>query len=144
MKNIVHILTIVLLSLSLVGCLPRGETKTLDTVFSDAQSNFKRTNPELVPAAARALLDKTEQNVIKLTSSTNPSSVTADIATTIRALIPYAGYTSRASFAEVASQLEEASTNKAFDAAAAKLIATRIYSMLSIEVSTTHFGVDPV
>jgi hypothetical protein len=144
MKKIVRLLAITLIALSVVGCLPRGETKTLDAVFSDAQSNFKRTNPELVPAAAKSLLDKTEQSIVKLTSSANPSSVTADIATTIRALIPYAGYTSRASFAEIASQLEEASTNKAFDTAAAKLIATRIYSMLSIEISTTHFGVSPL
>lgn len=144
MKKIVNVLAIIALSFSLIGCLPRGETKTLDQVFRDAQSKFQNTSVEAVPAPARPLLDQVVLNVGKLTANgASFATVSGDLATAIRGLIPYSGYTSRASFAELASQLEQVPHNKGFDAAAAKLIAARIYSALTIEVSTTHFGVSP-
>lgn len=130
----------------LAGCLPRGETRTLQEVYSEAHSRFVAANPAQVPADLAQTVQSLAGKLESLASETSSDSVSGahEIAQMLADLTPRAGYTSRPALGELAAQFrsfqEKSLRRESNVTARGKLLAARTYSLLAGELETTRFG----
>jgi hypothetical protein len=134
------IITLCLLVLLASACGPRGETNTLDQVFSSAQADFTKSKKVQVPAAVTKDFEFVEQSLAKLVSSdfSKAEAVAPKIAEALVRLSRHSGYTVRPSIGELANQyLVLAQRDTA--SASVKLLVARTYSLLAQELGSTAF-----
>lgn len=135
--------------LFLGACGPRGETKSLNEILSIAQKDFadQISNAGDVKDRLTAIQSDLESLISEQSDSSMVSKAAGDVAQQLGVLISRSGYTSRPSFTELMNQFHELRTDAARGDAQLnrlKLIATRTYSALASELSTTRFTVMPL
>jgi hypothetical protein len=132
-------------SLALGGCLPRGETKTLNEVVSIAQSRYAATSKEGLPVDVSSAITSIAENLSVLAAGDDVVAVQPKIVAlgeAIAGLVEHAGFTSRPALSELATQyrvLGGASADQ-LSAPQLRLLASRTYSALAAELETTRFA----
>jgi ElaB/YqjD/DUF883 family membrane-anchored ribosome-binding protein len=135
----------------LIGCLPRGETKSLDEILSASRTRFYRSAEssikENVSATLKTLaasLDSVIKNEPAGSTSSDLKAVKEDIAKRLEELTSRAGYTSRPALNEITKQWYAAANAvgdttrlKAID----KLLVTRTFNLLASELRGVKFAV---
>ncbi len=145
MKRIVSALSAILFSsVILCGCLPRGETQTLDQIYSEAHTAYMAASPLQVPGDLAQTVSTLNSKLQALVdgNAKNFRDDTKEIAQILADITPRTGFTSRAAFGEISSQyrLFEPSASVDQTSAKVKLLVARTYSMLTGELQTTRFG----
>ena len=147
------ILVLCLCLISLVGCGPRGETKTLAEVLSLAKESFAQAVAHVSDAQVKAQVSEVSTNLEKIladSASANGnagaavSTSTVAIADKLGELVKVAGFPTRPAMGELATQFRVLSTDAgkgAVNPARVKLLAARTYSLLASELETTQFSV---
>ena len=126
----------------LVGCGPRGETRTLDEVVKSARERFYVSSEGKMPADVQMELTAVASRLDKvLDSSATPLEV-AEIPKVLDGLITKAGYTSRPALGELLSQWVARSeiSKEAASAASDKLLVARTFSALGSELKAVRFA----
>jgi hypothetical protein len=142
----IFLMTILVASvLASAGCLPRGETKTLDEVYRQAKSEYLALNKSGLPQDLNEKIKGLEAQVIAFAEGDkdfNFEKSARDLSGLLSSVTPKAGYTSRASLAELSLQLQSFSQSATDEEtrAKAKLIGARTLSLLKGEFDTTKFG----
>ena len=131
--------------LSLNGCLPRGETITLDEVYTNAKKDFSRVDTKSVPAPSSDTLGKLIAKLNELGEAGDGfdyTGSTKEVADALTTLADHAGYTSRASLGELAKQyrLFTPAAEVSATRSKTKLLVARTYSLIQGELETTKFG----
>ena len=145
MKNIFEALLVISISLLISGCLPRGETKTLDEIYQSAKANFLTSNKKSVPGEVASAVEALS---IKLQAfgeggqGFNYEQSSRELAEILGSITSHAGYTSRPALGEVATQYRTFATQGDSTAisAKAKLLTARAMSLITGELQTTKFG----
>jgi hypothetical protein len=126
------------------GCLPRGETITLDQVLQDAKNRFAAADRKSVPEIVSPVFEDLSTKLQQLTDANESfdySGNTRAVSDLINEITPHAGYTSRPSLTELSSQYRffKAGSSAAETKSKAKLLVSRTYTLLSGELETTKF-----
>ena len=134
------IIALCLITVLAASCGPRGETNTLDQVFSSAQADFSKSKKTQVPAAVTKDFELVEQSLAKIVAAdfAKAETVAPKIAEALVRLSRHSGYTVRPSIGELANQylvLAERETATA----SVKLLVARTYSLLAQELTSTAF-----
>lgn len=151
MKTILSRILSLVLSTSAVlfaaGCGPRGESHTIEQIFSDARAGYtdiaSKASPEMkgTLTGLTTSLDKLAGQV----SGGDVRQLSASLADGLTALQTKAGFTQRPAMTELIKQyrLIASSTDAKLVAGAAnlKLVAARTYSLLSAELTSTNFRI---
>jgi hypothetical protein len=145
MKNIARVGFVLLSSMLMLGCMPRGETVTLAEVLASAQSRYADVSKAGVPAEVSVTLEKVTGSLSSLTTQEDLTGATEKIAALgedIAGLVNKAGFTSRPALNEIALQYRMLGTSSGdtVTAAQVKLLASRTYSVLAAELETTKFS----
>jgi hypothetical protein len=131
------------------GCY-RGESKSVDEIFSTALERFQSYNLLTVETKARAPLQAVEKNLIALAETEENKAIYDQIRGVIdslRILIPGAGYTSRPALSEIVDQYFNILNNPKFensnltvqDHKIIKLLAARTFFILESELNSVAF-----
>lgn len=129
-------------SLLLSACAPRGETHSLDQVYTTAQSGYKTALSKAGNVSVSQELSKISSNIDSLLKATSAATLD-ETAEVLAAIAPKASATSRISMNEIAMQykmLSEGSVKGQVNPAAVKLLAARTYFMLTSELETKKFS----
>lgn len=127
MKRILIILTLVL-----TACAPRGESKSLDEVYELAVERFNLASNITIPNELESKLEKLTFNIDKI-GSTNSNKVLAE---NLNDLINRSSYTVRPGLTELTQILANSSS---LDKNAVKLLQARILNSLASELETGKF-----
>lgn len=146
MRNVIKIcLCLALIAMS--SCAPRGETKTLEEIFSAEEVRYNELKDVSTPAGVGAALTQLNTLLPELVNQSSSDSNVAsasEVATLLTGLRDRAGYTSRPALGELVKQyrqLELSLKDEIVDSGKVKLLVARTYSALSSELSTTGFRV---
>ena len=129
------------------GCGPRGESHTIDQIFTDARANYTETSAQVAPDVGTSLTSLTTSldKIAGQGGGGDARQISASLADGLTALLPKAGFTQRAAITELINQYRSlaASTGAPLTLGAAnlKLIAARTYSILSAELMSTKFRI---
>jgi hypothetical protein len=134
------IIILCLLTLLAAACGPRGETNSLEQVFSAAKADFTKSKKAQVPAVVTKDFEFIEQSLAKIvaTDFSKAEALAPDIAKALVRISRHSGYTVRPSIGELANQylvLAERETASA----SVKLLVARTYSLLAQELASTAF-----
>lgn len=131
------------------GCMPRGETITLDQsldVAKERYSNAVLLNKEKVPPDVMPSLENIRSSLDRLASVTSEAGYQQEskiISDSLKPLVTKAGYTSRLSLDEIVKQYDVAANQSVkidFAPGTAKLLAQRTYHVISAELESTRFS----
>ncbi|NDC39788.1 MAG: hypothetical protein EBZ48_17440, partial [Proteobacteria bacterium] len=135
--------------LLLVGCAPRGETKSLQEVLDIARNHYVELTRAQESETLKGTLIELARNLEDMVSANGAGAQVAqasgNVASKLSQLVHTAGYTSRASIGEILLQhrvLVEDATRSEVNGARVKLLVARTYSVISSEVETTKFAVE--
>ena len=129
------------------GCGPRGESHTIDQIFTDSRANYTETSAQVAPDVGTSLTNLTSSldKIAGQGGGGDARQISASLAEGLTALLPKAGFTQRAAITELINQYRSlASATGApltLGAANLKLIAARTYSILSAELMSTKFRI---
>jgi len=140
----IKFLSIALTVVALQGCLPRGETHTLDQVLKDARSQYASVDKKGIPSDLSPSVDRLATLLQEIGDASDVNSLgakTKEVSGILASLTLRAGYTSRPSLGELASQYRTFSIGGDETRAKAKLLVARTYSLIAGELQTTKFGV---
>lgn len=149
LKNLSKTIFIVLFGLISSGCMPRGETITLDQSLDIAKERFSNAmlvTKGSIPSEVAPSLDTLKSDLERLAAINSLAGYQQEskgIADTLRPLLGKAGYTSRVSLDEILKQYvvaSEGTVEIAFSPGTAKLLAQRTYHVLSAELENTRFS----
>jgi hypothetical protein len=129
------------------GCGPRGESHTVEQIFSDARAGYTKMASKATPEMNTTLVGLTG-SLDKIAGQNGGGDVrqlSASLADGLTAMLPKAGFTQRAAMTELINQYRIiANASGAQIMAGApnlKLIAARTYSLLSAEITSTNFRI---
>ena len=117
---------------ALCACEPRGETRTLDQIRSDAKQRFQKVESAAVNPDAKAALGKAS----KFLNAPDPAA-TLEMAQVLEQLLPHASATNRTSINELANQYRASNGS---GGAALDLLTSRTYTLLASELETAKFA----
>ena len=150
-KFILSTLPALALVTSLVGCAPRGETRTLEEVLDTARSRYiEQARGEQVEPLKTTLLDLSKSLEVMTAANGAVGQVAPDaskVADTLTTLVRTSGYTSRASMGEIIMQHRVLGSDAAkgeVNSARVKLLVARTYNVPTSELETTKFAVQPL
>jgi hypothetical protein len=129
------------------GCGPRGESHTVEQIFTDARSNYTQMSAQVAPDVGPALTDVTSSldKIAGQGGGGDARQISASLAEGLTALLPKAGFTQRAAMTELIKQYRNLAASSGapltLGAANLKLIAARTYSILSAELTSTKFRI---
>jgi hypothetical protein len=129
------------------GCGPRGESHTIEQIFTDARASYADMSGQVTPDVSPALTNLTSSldKIAGQGGGGDARQISASLADGLTALLPKAGFTQRAAITELINQYRSlaASTGAPLTLGAAnlKLIAARTYSILSAELASTKFRI---
>ena len=147
-KSLTRVTTSVfaLLAFTLTACLPRGESHTVDQIFSDAKVAYARMSVSGLPADVTQSLSKITQDIDILAGvggAGDAKSVAKEVSGSLDSLISKSGMTQRASMTELVNQYRVIAKSEgavSIQAPQLKLIAARTYALLKAELTSTKFG----
>ncbi len=145
MSLISRLVAVSLAALTISGCLPRGETKTLDEIYASAKSSFSKVDTKSVAGDSGATLGKLVAKLNEIGEAGDGFdyvSSTKEVADALTSLADHAGYTSRPSLGELAKQyrLFTPAAEATATRSKAKLLVARTYSLVQGELETTKFS----
>lgn len=129
----------------LVGCGPRGESHTVDEIFTDAKAGYVDVSGKASPELGTSLktLSGSLDKLAGIGGGGDARQVSSEIAGTLATLSQKAGYTARPALAELINQYRSIANSSGapvkLGAANLKLLAARTYSLLTAELSTSQF-----
>lgn len=136
---------------NLVGCGPRGETKSLQQVLEIARQEYVENVRSEQSGALQGQLKELARNLEEMVGANGMGAQIAqasgNVAAALSVLIGTAGYTSRASLGEILMQhrvLVGDAAQSEINPARIKLLVARTYSVISSEMATTKFSVQPL
>lgn len=138
-KQIIFLFSVVLLT----GCL-RGESKSLDEIFSIAKAQYTSSSRDGVPSDVTASLDSIQKELENALTHAGSSTVITSINTisdSLSSLLPQAGYTVRPGLTELRNQYIELGKSQLVSTDELKLIEARTYSTLAEELAAQKFGI---
>ncbi|MEN9847240.1 MAG: hypothetical protein RIS36_2387 [Pseudomonadota bacterium] len=128
------------------GCGPRGESHTIEQIFSDARAAYSKMASKATPDMNATLtgivgsLDK-----IARQGGGDVRQLSAAIADGLTAMLPKVGFTQRPAMTELIKQYrqiaEGTGAHLTSGAPNLKLVAARTYSILSAEITSTNFRI---
>lgn len=130
---------------TLSGCGPRGESRTVDELLTDARSSYQSAYSKTASGSQGNLknLASSLDRIAGLGGGGDARQVAGDIAGALTELSAKAGYTARPAMAELISQYRTVSESSdaaiSIGAANLKLLAARTYALISNELKTTQF-----
>lgn len=138
-------LLVVAITVGLVACAPRGESKSLNEVVTIAKNRFALVQDVPVDSAVQESLKPVVKALEDLVNNPRGGGVTKNskvIATALSQLSVRASYTNRPAMGEVLSQYLVMINTPATEVngAAVKLLAARTYSLLASELETRRFS----
>lgn len=132
------------------ACGPRGESHTVDQIFSDAKVAYSRMSASVIagglPADVTQSISKISQDVDLLAGVGgvgDAKSVAKEVSGLLDSLISKSGMTQRASMTELVNQYRIIAKSEgpvSIQAPQLKLIAARTYALLNAELTSTKFG----
>lgn len=131
----------------IAGCAPRGESRTVDQILSDARAAYQDTATKASANDAASLknLSASLDRLAGIGGGGDAKAVSSEIAQTLTGLSTKAGYTVRPAMAELVSQYrsvsEDAQGSASLGAPHLKLLVARTYSLIASELKTTGFKV---
>ena len=144
MPNRILPFALALLLAGLQGCMPRGESYTLDQVHGWAKDRYQSAMKEFNPKTndVKASLSEVESLLGKLetTKGSDVAPTSQALADALNKLAPHAGYTSRPAFGALSEQYRVLAGKGKVTTPQAKLIATRTYSLLTSELEGVKFA----
>lgn len=136
---------IVLLAASVIGCAPRGESKSVSELLAESKARYAQVNKDgLDAAASKALADLTAKLEVmeKASDAAGLKASAKSAAQALAVLNDKAGYTQRPAIGELTAEFRGFGQNAAPDAdlgAASKLLVSRTYMLLAAELETMKF-----
>jgi hypothetical protein len=143
------VFVVTLLLVALQGCY-RGESRSVDEIYTTALQQFHQHNLLTVEAKARTPLKNLDKNLTALAQTDSTSDIvkiSQEVIDSLRALIPGAGYTSRPALNEIVDQyfnligsakLDSLTLNYQ-DKKTLKLLAARTLFVLDSELNAIAF-----
>lgn len=128
---------------ALSGCAPRGETKTLDEVLTEARDRFRAVSSKAANSQAQGSVNSlaTKLDLISQAHGSLAANEVGAIADILQGLSLHAGYPSRPAIAELETQYRELSASAAGPSSAvAKLLAARTFTLVAGELETSAFS----
>ena len=129
------------------GCGPRGESHTIEQIFSDARAAYSKMASKATPdmnATLRGLATSLDK-IAGQGGGGDVRQLSASLADSLTALLPKAGFTQRAAMTELIKQYQIIANGIGSQVSAGapnlKLIAARTYSLLSAEITSTNFRI---
>ncbi len=128
----------------LIGCAPRGETKTLEQILELAKSRFSSALTVNDGGSAQAVGSGTVKSLEQaLLSAENGEpglgKTLAEIGNNLAVLTSSSGFTSRPAMNELSLQYRHLGSSGNASAEQVKLLASRTYNLLASELETTGF-----
>lgn len=130
-----------------IGCGPRGESHSLEQVFSDARTAYTSTGLAGVPSDVSESLKTLAVDLDRLAGiggGGDAKEVSRGVANTLDNLIARSGMTQRPSMTELVNQYralaKDGSTPVSVGAPNVKLLVARTYNLLKSELSSTKFA----
>ncbi len=126
------------------GCLPRGETRTLDEVLATARERFQRVEQTAVGAEVAQTLKQVAARMDGTLQAAAADAAKEDLRQAgdlMDSLILRAGYTSRPALGEISAQLRALGAASHVEPAQVKLVVARAYGLLASELETTKFSI---
>jgi hypothetical protein len=130
------------------GCGPRGESHTVEQIFSDARAAYGKMASKASPdmnASLTGLVASLDKIAGQGGGGGDVRQLSAGLADGLTAMLPKAGFTQRAAMTELIKQYRQIAeaTGAQITAGAPnlKLIAARTYSLLSAEITSTNFRI---
>lgn len=145
-----RILTLIISTSAVVlvaGCGPRGESRTIEQIFSDARAGYYKMTSEASPDMSATLktLAASLDKIAGQQGGGDVGQLSAGLADGLTSLLPKVGFTQRPAMTELIKQyrvLASASGSQvAAGAANLKLVAARTYTLLSAELTSTNFRI---
>jgi len=137
-------LVLLVLATMTAGCLPRGETRTLDEVLATARERFQRVEQTAVAAEVAQTLKQVTARMDGTLNAAAADAAKEDLRQAgdlVDSLILRAGYTSRPALGEISAQLRALGTSPHVEASQVKLVVARAYGLLASELETTKFSI---
>ncbi len=136
--------TVAVVSSGLIGCQPRGESRTLDQIYSDARSSYVSGSGNAsgeVKGALTELAAQLESLATQGQAGTDATKVAGSVAASLDGLMGKIGVTARPAMAELINQYRMASANTSETAGSPslKLLVARTYTLLATELRTANF-----
>ncbi len=129
------------------GCGPRGESHTVEQIFSDARAGYTKMASKASPDMNTSL-SGIASSLDKLAGQAGGGDVrqlSANLADGLTAMLPKAGFTQRPAMTELIKQYRQIATTSGTQVTAGapnlKLVAARTYSLLSAELTSTNFRI---
>ena len=140
-----RLLNVILVALLVVGCSPRGESKSLSEVIEDGKARYMAVkgvnlNAE-VQAKLGAVVGKLEEILVAAQEGGINGSDLGEVEELLSQLVDHAGMTARAGMNQLAKQYRELSGSaESANSGAVGLLVGRTYSAIGAELETTKFG----
>ena len=129
------------------GCGPRGESHTVEQIFSDARAAYSKMASKASPDMNAALtgISSSLDKIAGQAGGGDVRQLSANIADSLTAVLPKAGFTQRAAMTELIKQYRQLANSSGADVSAGaanlKLVAARTYTLLSAEITSTNFRI---
>ena len=129
------------------GCAPRGESRTVEQILTDARSAYQSASASFSGDVSPALksLSGALDRLAGIGGAGDAKLVSQEISTMLVELSGRIGYTSRAAMAELIEQYrtisQSAGSSVSIGAPNLKLLAARTYSLVTSELTTTKFKI---
>lgn len=129
----------------MVACGPRGESHTVDEIFTDAKAGYVSASANLTPDLGTSLktLSGSLDRLAGIGGGGDARPIAGEIAGTLTTLSAKAGYTARPALAELINQYRSIANSSGapmtLGAGNVKLLAARTYSLLTAELTTSRF-----
>lgn len=145
--NILRFPCAVALIFLLIGCAPRGESKSVAEIYEGSKERFASASREFVATGASEAINQIDSLLSKMEADMSVSSAqqnSAEIATALNSLILKAGYTARPALGEIVLQyrlIASGEKDRAPSESHLRLLMARTYRLLAQELETTRFQV---
>ncbi len=129
------------------GCGPRGESHTVEQIFSDARAGYAKMASKATPDMNGALtgLVSALDKIAGQSGGGDVRQLSASLADGLTSMLPKAGFTQRAAMTELINQYRlianSSGAQVSVGAPNLKLIAARTFSLLSAEITSTNFRI---
>lgn len=132
------------LSSGLLACKPRGESRTLDQIYSDARSSYVSGSESASVDVRSALTDiagKLDNLAEQGRAGGDVKTLAGSVASSLDGLMGKVGVTARPALAELINQYRVASTSssEAAGSPSLRLLIARTYTLLATEIRTSNF-----
>lgn len=134
-----------LTSIFITACGPRGESHTVDEIFTDAKVGYVNASAKLSADLGTSLktLSGSLDRLAGVGGGGDARPIAGEIAGALTTLSSKAGYTARPALAELINQYRAIANSSGapmtLGAANLKLLAARTYSLLAAELATSRF-----